>query len=114
MARAILGEFGTYPRDDRSQIFLLQCAANTETVEDLTVHVHLGQGAGGVSAKILVLRTLHNAPELLVGLSDALIGETLVDRQTLTGPFMGTFKGLFLIETRVKQRGQLIEGEHDV
>ena len=114
VARAILGELRTHPRNDCSQIFLLQCAANTETIEDLTVNVHLSQGARGMSAKILVLRSLHNAPELLVGLSDALISETLMDRQALTGPFMGTFKGFFLIETRVKQRGQLIEGEHDV
>ena len=114
MTRTILGKLRTHPRDDCSQIFLLQRTTDAKTIEDLAVNSHLSQGAGGMSAKILVLRSLHNAPELLVGLSDALVGETLMNSQTLTGPFMGTFKRFFLIETRVKQRGQLIEGEHDV
>ncbi len=110
-ARAILGELRTHPRDNRSQIFLLQCAANTETIEDLTVHVHLAKVRAGMSAKIRI--ALPEQRPRAAGRPDALISETLMDRYT-DGPISWVRLRILLDRNEGEERGQLIEGKHNV
>ena len=84
-------------------------AADADAIE-----IERGDLLGRMPAQILVIRALHHAIQRLIRLAKTLFGEPLVLGYAALRPTVGAFHGAFLVSAGVHQRGQLVEGEHDV
>src|SRR5690606_35012552 len=95
------------PANDGAQIFLFQCAANTDTVTS-----HCPKFLPGLAAQFFILGTLDDAEQCLVVLSHTRISQREMLGNAPLSPTASTFKGLDLVAARVLQGGQLVKGEH--
>ncbi len=109
MTRAVLRHRVADPCAGVADDAFLNRAADAHTVE-----IQRGDLLCGVPAQILVIRALHHAIERLIRLAEPFLGEPLVLGHAALRPPVGAFHGAFLVAAGVHQRGQLIEGEHDV
>ena len=109
MAGLRFGQLFGAPAHDGAEVFLLKRTADAEAVEG-----HGAEVLACLAAQILVLCTLNNAEQCLVGLAHALCGQTLVLSDAAQCPQAGAFKRLLLVAAGIVEGGQLVEGEHDV
>ena len=90
-------------------MLFFQGPADAEAVES-----HGGQVSAGRAAQVLVLSALDDSEQSLVGLVRAFLGQALVLRNAAQGPQTRALQRLLLITAGVVERGELVEGEHDV
>src|SRR5690625_1040759 len=114
VAGPLLGQLIGHPAHDGAQVLLLQRPADAEAVEGPAVDVHGAEIAGRLPAQVLVLCALDHPPQLLVGTVGARKAQAGVLGQAADRPQPGALQRLLLVAAGVHQRGQLIEGEHDV
>ena len=103
------GQLFGAPAHDGAEVFLLKRTTDAEAVEG-----HGAEVLACLAAQVLVLRTLNDAEQRLVGLAHALCGQALVLSDATQRPQAGAFERLFLVAAGIVEGGQLVEGEHDV
>src|SRR5699024_534752 len=112
------GKFLGTPTNDGAEVFLLESAAKPKTVETCLnageISVHSGQIAAGFAAKILILGTLDDTVEGLIGVVGSCGGKFGVFIEAALCPAAGTFQCLHLVTARVVQGGELVKGHHDI
>ena len=115
VVRQLLGD----PLHDGSEVLLLQGPSDPEATEAaLTLRLgllrKLHQSAGRLAAQVLVLRPLHHAPQGLQRPVATQLRLALVLLKAALRPAVGALHRRFLVLPGIRQRGQLVEGEHDV
>ncbi len=116
MPRLLLGQFIAAPAHDGAEIRLLQRATDPETIKGRTRSdpPHGIEITRCLAAQILVLRALDHGEQRLIRPMGSLRGEPLVFVDAALRPFVRAPQRLLLIATGIEQRGQLVEGEHDI
>ena len=109
MARSAFGHRIADPGAGVADNTLLDRAADTDAIE-----IKRGDLLGRMTAQILIIRALYHAIQRLIWLAETLLGKPLMLGYAPLRPTIGTLHGTLLVATRVHQRGQFVEGEHDV
>ncbi len=111
----MFGQFGCHPSDDGAEVLFFQRATDPVAIEAPAFLADKRfQSACGLTPQILVLCALHHAEQRLIGLVGTLARQLLVLVEAPLRPLVGALYRILLILTGVDQRGELVEGEHDV
>src|SRR5699024_4087498 len=96
VARLVYGEFLGTPTYTGAEVFFLDSAAKPNTVETCLnageISVHSGQNTAGCAAEILILGTLDDTVEGLIGVVGSCVGKFGVFIEAALCPAAGTFQ----------------------